>query len=252
MVVETQSAHGGDRLQVADRVHALAEIALRACGFLAGALDELQEPFSPGLGVMLRDRPDETLDLLLDAVDLFVEELELVACCLALSDLGAQPLPDVTVGGAGRQPFGPLGNPLLARLALERVLECREDGPQRLQRVELLAHLLYGRVDVAVGLDRLAQLADPDRILLQDEPSHEFGRRLVLVQGHRVHDRLLQGGRVLLAIRQVREQVTHVFPYVVAGPVAMIDEIVRPERRDEPRAHVVPLRRDSGGPAAPR
>jgi hypothetical protein len=196
-----------------------------------------------GLGVVLGDRHDQPLDLGFDALELLVEEGKLVPCRLAAADLDVEPALDLAALGARREPLGAFGEPLRKLTTVERGAKGGQHRAQRLQRLELRPHLLDDGVDVAVGQDRFAQVADADRIPFQDQLADEFGRRLVMAERHRVHDSLQERRGVLLAIGQMRQQMPHVFSHVVARPVALVDEVVGSDRRDDPRAHLVPLRR---------
>ena len=190
---------------------------------------------------MLGDRLDETLDLLLDAGDLLVEELELLVRGLALSDLGAQPLLDVAVGGAGSQPFRPLGKPLLARLALERVLECPQDRPQRLKRVELLAHLWMVTLMLRWS-GSTAQLADP--IGFSSRMNRHANSVAVWFWFSVIAFRAFCRAAVLLK-GQMREQMA-MYSRTYSPMVAMIDELSARAPRRSARARR-PTGRGSGG-----
>lgn len=211
---------------------------------LVGHHGGLRQFFPACLGIVFRDRYRQALDLLVDGFDVLVNEGELGSRRGPLRDLVAQSGPQVAIGRPGGQPVGPSGDPFLAKFRLKRLFQGRKNRSQRLQGVEPLTHLPDRLADVAVGLDRLAQLLDADPAVFEDVIPDELGGGLVMVERHRVHDGLLQRAGVLLAIGRMRHQTAHVFAHVVAGPVSMIDEVLLPDRSDDTGAHVFPLRRE--------
>jgi hypothetical protein len=197
-----------------------------------------------GLAVVLDDGDVQPLDLAVDALDLLVEEFQLVVGRIALRVFAPELLRERAVGGPGRQPFGALGDPALAEFALVSLFQLHDDRTQRPERVETFAHLADRLVDVAIGLDRLAQLADSHIVLLEDVIAHELRRRLVVVQCHGIDDRLLQRVRVLLAGGGVRHQMAHVFADVVDCPVTVVDEIPLADGLHDACTDIVPFGRE--------
>ncbi len=176
-------------------------------------------------------------------LDLCIDVVEHTFRRIALDLRAPLLVPEVAVGGTHDQPFRPLGDPMLTELLLVGAVELGDDRLQRLERVEALAHLADRLVDGAVGLDQFAQLPDPHVVLLEDVVAHELIGGLVVVERHRVDDRLLQRVGVLLAGGAVRQQVPHIFAHVVESAIAIVDEIRLADRLDHPRARIIPFGR---------
>src|SRR5712664_425281 len=125
-------------------------------------------------------------------------------------------------------------------MSVRETLYC---APESQKSLELLAHRLNRVVDVAVSTDGLAKLANPHIILFENVVPHKLGGGLIVVERHCVDDGLLKGIRVLLSDnRRVRDQTAHIFTDIVDRFVAMVDEVLLSDGRNDPAANGVPLR----------
>src|SRR5215469_11353652 len=247
VIVESKSAYCAERLQATDHLDAFRKCSRGASGRFARHSFRLQERVSASPAVKFSDGHIEPLDLGIDAPDLLLEIIHLRLRHVASFAFAFELLPEFAVRRARGEPFGTLCDPAFTVLAFMRVREFREDVPKRLEGLELLAHLSDRVVDVAIGPDRLAQLAHPHVVLFENVVADELGGGLIMVERHRIDDRLLQRIGVLLTYeRGVRYQVAHVLAHKIDCLVAMVDEVVRPDHRHNALAYVVPF----GGEAA--